>query len=100
KPKKGASTKSLDAVVEKGMPGWRIARTKGKPMQKVRSLESTGSDTPSKMAPSIKALKRKFLAESGDSDSDGGVTFSDLDTTVKTVRIEPKSGGQALTADI
>src|SRR5262245_57357640 len=100
KPKKSVSDKALDSVVATQMPGWRIVRTKGKPMRKTRTLDKTGTDTPSKAAPSIKELKRKFLRKSGASDSDESVEFSALDKSVKTVRVEPKDGGPALTADI
>ncbi|KQM30458.1 hypothetical protein [Sphingomonas sp. Leaf10] len=47
--------------------------------------------------PSLKNLRLKFF---GQLDAKSGAMLADVDHSVKTVRIQPKSGGAMKTADI
>lgn len=93
-----AGKTSLAAIVAEQMPGWKLA-----PEMKLRSPDlAMEGDVKIDTGPSIAQLRRKFL---GGGDADEGVAdestiLADVNRRVKTVQIEPKSGGPAKTADI
>ncbi len=83
---------SADKVIARKLPQWQVV-----------SAEDEADDQPSgdtmktDEGPSIATLRRKFgVADDHSSDPD----FDVVDESVETVRIAPKSGGPAKTADI
>jgi hypothetical protein len=95
----GAAAKSSSEVVAEQMPGWKLA-----PTMRLRSPSyMTEGDMKIETGPSIAQLRRKFLSDGA---SDGALTADDssilanVNRRVKTVQVEPKSGGPAKTADI
>jgi hypothetical protein len=86
-------TPRLSAIVEKALPGWELAET--------AAQQPSGAED-NKMSidqePSISYLKRKFLGEDV-SDSSEEALFEEQDSR-KPVRVKPKRGGQAKTADV
>lgn len=95
-PKAGTRVKSKPtpaAVIRAQMPGWQIAKG---------TVAATGflkaNDMKTDKGPSIDQLRRKFLGT-----QDAGAerpTIADVNEGVQTVRIRPKDGGPAKTADI
>jgi len=73
------------------MPKWKLAPSA--PLVEAAGVGEMKTDG----GPSLKSLRMKFF---GQQDSTAGVMLADVDTSVKTVRIKPKSGGATKTADI
>lgn len=86
------SVSMRSASILKGqMPNWTIV--------KGASLIEASGDGQMKtdVGPSLNTLRVKFL---GHRDAVSGPMLADVDESVKTVRIKPKSGGSLKTADI
>lgn len=85
-------TRTIAAILKEAMPGWELA-------QGTVALPSLSrvTDMKSEPGPSIEQLRRKFFPQ----DAGHNVpTFGDVDKNRRTVRIRPKDGGPAKTADI
>ena len=83
---------SAAAVIAREMPKWRLAAR-----DEETDLALDENAMKIDQGPSIAKLRRKFgVTDSGPGEPD----FAPVDDTVETVRIEPKSGGAAKTADI
>jgi hypothetical protein len=97
KAKAKAGSLSVDDVVARDLPGWRISTAS----QSVKQTVSDGANLKTRKGPSISQLRAKFLG-AGAKDASGGAEpgFAPLDSSVKTVRVEPKSGGPAKTAAV
>lgn len=89
--RKGALTPA--AVVKEQMPGWQIAKGTVSVAGSFRM-----SDMKSETGPTIEQLRRKFLGH-----QDAGIdapALGEVDQSVQTVRVRPRDGGPAKTADI
>ena len=95
KARRSARKGSAAEVVERNMPGWRLAE----PEEEVAGPLDEDAENAMKTdeGPSIAKLRRKFgMADN----KDEGPAFAPVDDSVETVRVAPKSGGPAKTADI
>lgn len=94
---KSRSSKANAAdVVAREMPEWEIVE---KPAPRFASAAAFDKGATMKIDEdlSIAKLRRKFgVSDSNDKES----AFKPVDTSVQTVRIKPRSGGAAKTADI
>jgi hypothetical protein len=95
--KASATDLSVDEIVEREMPGWRVVNVR----QTARIPIADSGTMKSQKGPSIAQLKRKFLGDGArDAAGDQDAGFAPVNDKVKTVRIEPKAGGPSKTADI
>ena len=83
------------AILAAEMPGWKLASDVG------TMAPSVEDGMKSERGPSLAQLRRKFLGDdAADAPDDAGDMLGELDTSVETVRIQPRKGGPAKTADI
>lgn len=79
------------SVLKVQMPNWKVVPS-------APFVETAGvGDMKTDGGPSLKNLRLKFF---GQRDSVAGTMLADVDQSVTTVRIQPKSGGATKTADI
>ena len=87
-----AARESAAGVIARQLPEWQLFEPEVEPDAVVED-HSMKIDN----GPSIASLRKKF----GGADSDAGEPdFAPVDASVETVRIAPKQGGPAKTADI
>ncbi|WP_289016293.1 hypothetical protein [uncultured Methylobacterium sp.] len=96
----GVSKKDVVAFIAEQMPDWKLV-----PDDTAATLGFDDSDMVSSMrsekGPSVEQLRRKFLRQDvADAPGDANSALGSVDTSVATVRIQPKHGGPAKTADI
>jgi hypothetical protein len=84
------NTTSASALLKAQMPNWEVVKSGPVVMPK-------GADMRTDESISITKLRGKFL---GQHDSSAAAVIGDVDQGVRTLRIKPKSGGSAKTADI
>lgn len=92
-PASGNGTVSPAAVVKAQMPGWQIAKGTVAVASGFRM-----SDMKSQTGPTIEQLRRKFLGPQ-DAGADAP-KLADVDESIQTIRVRPRDGGPAKTADI
>ncbi len=93
-PKRPSLTDKFSAadVVERALPEWRLATPDVEP-----DFTADANAMKIDQGLSIARLRQKFgVLDSGPGEPD----FAPVDASIETVRIEPKSGGPAKTADI
>lgn len=89
--KAGVAQTSLQASVATDLPGWKIVSN-----EKFTLSNLEASDMRTDEGPSIGQLRAKFLGQDA-----GGLNdpFAKVDASVQTVRVQPRGGGPAKTAD-
>jgi hypothetical protein len=89
-----AEREQLAAKVAQALPDWELCEPAPHSEEAVAEDQDMGADV--EQGPSIEELKRKFLGE--DAADSGPEEFATDDR--KPVRIRPKKGGAAKTADV
>jgi hypothetical protein len=94
----GGAKVSVSALVAAQLPGWKLAPDSSPPTQVAGEEDGVMK---SEHGPSINQLRRKFLGDdAADGAADSSDIFADVDESRETVRVEPRRGGPAKTADI
>lgn len=89
---KDVTTKTtLQASVAADLPGWKVVSN-----EKLSLPNQEVSDMRTDEGPSIAQLRAKFLGQDAGSTN---VPFAKVDDSVQTVRVQPRGGGPAKTAD-
>lgn len=86
-----SAAKRPASVLKVQMPEWKIVPNA--PLVETIGVDNMRTDE----GPSLKHLRMKFF---GQTDKAAGAMLAEVDKSVKTVRIQPKSGGATKTADI
>src|SRR4051812_25371320 len=86
--------RSLEALVAREMPGWKIDSDAELVVDDVEDHSMR-----SERGPSIAELRRKFLGDADAADNSPDA-FAEVDRKVETVRIKPSGGGPAKVADV